>query len=740
MAMKELPPLRENPREADALDGQRIALVRGRWTAQDAYVMARDRQVEEAVRMLSGRQWDMWSDVLGRFVDVTRYMSDDEKRWRQRPQLDYLRFWFRLTLAKPTENPPIISFQPASPDRSDAMLAEVMDTVWKVLWREAEMDQNTQRLIAWMLAAGEAYLKSRIDYTQGPERELTGPAMLSLMGPDGSPIERALPNVPFGPDGSPLAQIVPEGDDPYGGYEVTGEPHKQKQGKLCVDVLGPLEVRAQWGANIPWNKKRWMIHRSYLAPEDVYERFGIEATPDMVAKDGASAGMLERMLFQGGMYGAFGHQIGGQEAGNPPEGEGFVAVDEMWEMPSQQFPEGRLCVVTQSHVLHDSARPFECEAAGPIRQAMCEYVPGRPFGSTPLEVMIPLQKRLNRIEAQIAEHTNLMTNPIMLLGDGIDDVTNAPGQRVEGGLTPDGTPLIGYASPPSLGADVWRDAAHIKEHLFIVGGIPGSEGSAPTENASGELVSQLRYNADRQVGNAAQSAVRAIGDVAQDWVPMLRTMWTDEQFITYAGEDGVARTLTVLPEMLDGSVHVEPVVESMLPEGRQERQQRVMGLYGSGMFGDPMSPEAKSHALSLARFPHLGRAVRPGGVDRVTAEQNLGRILQGAKAAELPILEQYRLGTFKDVTREFIASPEYLKLDPAIQAEFQAYYEALAVAEVVQAQGEMVRQGVVQEQAAVAQAGLQSKVQEILPPPDESGTKPPGSPPEKKKSAGGKAA
>jgi hypothetical protein len=42
----------------------------------------------------------------GRFVDVLQYMRDEKRKHRMRPVMDYLGYWYVLTLSKATENPP----------------------------------------------------------------------------------------------------------------------------------------------------------------------------------------------------------------------------------------------------------------------------------------------------------------------------------------------------------------------------------------------------------------------------------------------------------------------------------------------------------------------------------------------------------------------------------------------------------------------------------------------------------
>jgi hypothetical protein len=248
-------------------------------------------------------------------------------------------------------------------------------------------------------------------------------------------------------------------------------------------------------------------------------------------------------------------------------------------------------------------------------------------------------------------------------------------------------------------------------------GIPGSEGTAPTADASGELVEQLRYNADRAVSGVAHALVRAEAGIARDWLAIVRETWTTEKVLTYAGEDSVARTVTVLPEMFDGAVNVRPVMDSALPETRAEKRQRITTDYMNGIFGMPGSPEAIQWYQQNVGYPNLNRAWRPGGVDRMTAEKNLNTLARGAPASEIVLYEQYNFPVHLQVTRDFIAAPEFLKLDEPIRQQVLDHYYTLQGASVSAALQQQKIQGATMMATTALAAQQQNQMQRLLPQP-----------------------
>jgi hypothetical protein len=693
----------------DGFDADRVKLVRDRWSGQNAALLRRDRTIEENIRMLAGRQWDVWSPVYGSFVDPTRYMSDSERRWRQRPVVNLLQYWFLMTHARVTETPPIITFQPASADRKDAQLAEVMDTVFKTLWLgDLNMDDVTTRAAAWLIAAGETYLETCAEYGSD-QFMLKGPATLSMQAQDGSTIERDTGEpVPYGRDGVALASLVEQDGGEYGydvpdfdaeGYE--GEsPAYVHEGTPKVNVYSPLEIRAEWGANIPWIDKRWIVIRRYLPVEVVKARWGIEVVADSTGAAGdisGGAGALQSMLFGAGHFQAVGNNTMGS-GDDQSAAESYVTVDTMWEKPTEQTPEdqdeefpagGRLLIVTPTHVLHDSMRPFKTKAAGPIQRAQFVQMPGRAgLGSTPLEQMVPIQKTYNRGWAQILEHRNRCTNPILVCDEnsGVSDqVTNLPGQKITADFGVSQQPAY-YLSPPALPGDVWRTQEMLFDLLMRLGSISGSDGQAPTDDASGELVAQLRFNSDRPVSIAVRSMAYALAGVADDLVAVLPTCWPADKIITTAGEDNVLRTVSVLPEMWDGHVNVRPDITSAIPESQPARQAKLERWWMQGAFGDPMT-QGRQTFLEMVNFPNIARALRAeGGVDKVTCERFLTMLSQGAPAQSIPLIPQYNYQVFIGVTRDHMAAPEFLQYEEPVKKEFLMFFEILLMAAATAAQ------------------------------------------------------
>ncbi len=665
-------------------DNQRIAWAVYLWDSQDDSVRRRDRQIEENIRMLAGQQWSVFNPRLGRFVDVTAWMSNEEKKWRQRPVFNRLLPWFIITHARMTENPPIVTFVPG-PDRIDSMLAATLDVIFKAQWRNINMASIWDKASAWLIPSGMVYLESTINTNRGDFVRFEGEAdeedMADLLPEQQEALSQVVGSIGFDAEGRP--QFDPETGEPLGPEAA----HSERKGDLDVRMLNAVQVRGEWGP-ADWHDKAWHMTRTFHTVNDIFETYGIDLIGSQHPNQGGSdTGVLERLTYGSGYFGAADPNVMSPDfSTNVVIPEPTVELLTLWHRPakfagmeeSEDEPGGRLLVLTRERVLHDSTRPVAYRYTSPIRRFSFVELPGRPAGgTTPQESMNQPQRMYNKVAAGLLEHTNLSVNPIKIIDSqsGLEErqVTNRPGLTLKVNRR-ERIPPFEWMTPPQLSSDTYKTLEFLRQEISELGNLEGTEGAAPTPDSSGELVKELRFNSDRFLGPTMRRAAEEFGRMTEDWMAIFPVLYDEEQILTYGGEDNVARTIVVSPEMFElGTVNVVPDVESMLPEGRGERQKNITALYANGLFGVPGSPQAISSFFELSRFPHLGRTGKFGGVHRVTADQENGKLLQGVPFTEIPVFEWYNDLVHLLSHEEFMSSPEFLEIDPIIQQGFEQH-------------------------------------------------------------------
>ncbi len=108
------------------------------------------------------------------------------------------------------------------------------------------------------------------------------------------------------------------------------------------------------------------------------------------------------------------------------------------------------------------------------------------------------------------------------------------------------------------------------------------------------------------------------------------------------------------------------------------------------------------------------------------AAQNVGKLLQGTPAVQIPILEVYDHEIHLHVLVRFMKTPEYLKTPPETMEQIELYRQRLMRAQMFAAQNAAQRELMMTAPIAAAEAqaaaeiegGAESTRQAIAPPPD----------------------
>ncbi len=123
------------------------------WEDWESAYRAWWRLVEENVRMLAGRHFDVFIEALGDFVDLRSWLRSADDLWREYPTFGWVSHYYKLTLSKLTENVPAIGYLPSSADERDARLARIMEPLFKHLWNHSlHLPEQMFRLYGWVIA------------------------------------------------------------------------------------------------------------------------------------------------------------------------------------------------------------------------------------------------------------------------------------------------------------------------------------------------------------------------------------------------------------------------------------------------------------------------------------------------------------------------------------------------------------------------------------------------------------
>lgn len=639
------------------------------------------RQVEENVRNLAGYQYDAYIPELQEFVNLAQFFVPSDERWRRFPVDNWLtQRFFLQAIAKLTENPPVLGAMPGTSDQADADAALILDPWLKYQWHRMGMAEKLYQAYGWLLTAGAFVLKPWWDPSAGPSEKWVADATLNVLGES-----RTFTDAPYilGPDGEPVPHILTdEQGQPAvdgNGNPQFGPPRTQPLGDLNCLVIPPTAIIQPYGPEAPWEKP-WTVHEYYLTPQSVWERFGVDCTGE-VENSGPDDGyddLLRRMEYTS-YYG----NPANPEAniglffgtGQPEPVEGMVRVIERWERACDQYPQGRLSVCAGQEFCLDDVNPYTTPQRGKVVIPFHVFPkPGLPFrqeGHMDLENLIPLARAKNRMLGGKLDATALNEQPIRLVnvnavGDDQDEKLNQPGGIVyHNGTTGD---PVKYLTPPALPSALKDMDEWLTEELEAMAGISAPPSAPVSSDPSGELLREQRFDADRPWGATLRYGGEEWGRFGQTLVDIAAVCQSDERFVTIAGEDQIARFLTVRPQLFEGSVHVRVSPESAVLETRQDKQNRLMNLY---IAMSKLPPPLAQQLAKAMNVPDLQRAVLPNAAAWGTAQQNIAWMWQTGQVA--PVLPEQDHQTFLDAIHDFQQGPHWQTATPQQQQALRLF-------------------------------------------------------------------
>lgn len=647
-------------------DEERILEVIGQlW---EGYANARKpwlRQVEEHVRMLSGRQYDEYIPALDGFVDVSTFFGDltGDQQWRDKPVFNWLAtVWFPLSLAKLTENPITLGATPASPDARDATKARLFDQFFKYQWRQMAMEKRRYALYGWLLTCGRAVLELQWDPDRGPSEYFYGPATIDL--PDGT--RATIPNAPYtvDPDEGPVPALAY--DETAGEVVQTASAYRHTLGDLACHVVTPTAIVFPYGSEDA-NEKPWALKQCLMSVDEIEAKWGVRVEPDVKSKTNDLVLSLE----YDSPYGMPNNLEGARATGfgfRPPPvvTEGKVTVWYYWHRVCAQYPQGRLLVCTSDRVLEDGPNPYITEDRAvdvfPFFVFDRPLFPWRQEGTTEMEAMTPIQRAQNRRLGASMDAVDYNEQPTRMVNRAAVSEDAAQAFNTRGGIVyydPVGGDPAKFLEPPGLPAGSIEMAGVLQQKLDLFGKVGiGSSGNAVTPTASGELQREVRFDADRAWGATLRMHSYVWAEFARTMMDIAAVRMEDERLLAISGEDNAADYLTVSADLFQGAIDVTPAPESAILETRADKQARIKELIAMGLPAEV--------GLKVLGYPDLQRALRPGGEAYSVQVEEIVQMVQsgGVPATVLPEdNDEVHLG----VLLEHMNSRVFRTYDPAIQ-------------------------------------------------------------------------
>jgi hypothetical protein len=342
---------------------------------------------------------------------------------------------------------------------------------------------------------------------------------------------------------------------------MTGQPLKQREGEIDVKVLRQDQVG--WHPNASFEDSRYYVVRIAQPVEDVMERADYAGPKKEGDKGGLAADATTAAL-------------------ELQDGDGemdLVFVYHYLERPSAKFPQGRYFPVANDLIIGDVfTYPLWQHDRPCVHRLPWFERPHRQRSMGIGELVIDVQRSINRIVNQLVAWRNLVLSPQVFAPDGAlkTAITDEPGK------------VFTYRA--TGGKPEWRDVPEIPTSLFKdleqayadMDYLAGGAVSLPAGLESGSGVQavnerEMNFRA-MQVANLA----RWWSELGESLLILMQQHYTEERLIVVQGRFGAEIIPDFMGEDIQGWGTVRVAEASLEPRTRAAQEAKIMAFADKG--------------------------------------------------------------------------------------------------------------------------------------------------------------
>jgi hypothetical protein len=542
--------------------------VQGAWRLRDSLKHYLERQWYQNIAWYNGHQYLFWDQFANNLRELPA------PSYRARMTTNHLMPFARTIAAKLHGNPPVWDVLPATNDSVDILTAEISNQVLSSNWYTMQMRRKYMQALWWVCTTGNAFIKQ-------------------VWNPDGGP--------PVFQSANPDDEIGFEYDEDLAIGEI--EAHVVSGFDLLIDPNCSDFMDARWAmesrlVHVEELKEKWdgvnidKIRKGSTSSQTNYSFFGEQLKKMLPAGQGRRTNPL-----------SFGGNRGDEQGD-------MVVVHELWVKP---FARGRLKhgffgVIAGEEVLHAGKHPYMHRKL-PYVHLKEIPVPGRVWGASSLEHLIPLQQSLNRTKSQLIENRNLLGNPKLLVprGSGISNtaLTSEPGEKVH--YNPGFAPETMQASPmPSYIERMLDDDRRDMEDIAGIHEV--SQGQATGQLRGSQGIMALLESDETRFRPVMEAFQLSIEEVGRQNLALAAQFITEERLAKAVGSNDELAMFTYTGSDLLGTANTLPGVDyldvrvrtvSGMPNNRIAQQEMIKGLVQDGIFNPREDPKDKRLVLKL---------------------------------------------------------------------------------------------------------------------------------------------
>ena len=386
------------------------------------------------------------------------------------------------------------------------------------------------------------------------------------------------------------------------GQAETGE--KVYEGKPDTVICSFFEIFPSSLSVEGVQKQRWVIHAKAAHVDEIMEMYGKQLKGREVNAYSLSATEIG--------VGGLGYASQQPRVRSLRE-KNHEIILECWETPSAQYPEGRLIIVAGDTLLaYHEKLPYMIGDDGtpglPFVKQLSIRIPGRFFGRSVIERLIPVQRQYNNLQNRITEYLNRMTIGILEVEEGsIENIEDLEEFGAEPGMI-----LYrkkGFESPRfmeynTLPGEFRANLDWCINEFVRISGVSelSRDSSIPTGTGSGIALNVLKEQDDTRMSLPADYIRKSVMQVGTQWLRVLKQFASGPRILRYVGQDNDVQVLDwEASDITSDDIEVEN--ENELTTTPAQREQRIKDFMDAGLFNDPatgvMDPRMRAKILDM---------------------------------------------------------------------------------------------------------------------------------------------
>lgn len=388
-------------------------------------------------------------------------MEEQERQffWQEREVFNHIAPIYDIRYAKLSSIKPEINIIPATNDERDKQSAKLSKKVFKSVKNRLAIDEKINQAIKWSEVCGTVFYKVGWNSKSG---------IVIGKNEDGSAI---------------------------------------RSGEVEFSVVSPFEIYPDSSTCERIEDCQSIIHAKVYSVETIKSMYGVNVKGENVrtfSLDGAvnSVGGL-------GYNGTTSKLI-------DVERKNSAVVIERYEKESEEYPFGRLTIVAGDKLVYDGELPFAVGTDGkrdfPFIKQTSNIEPGRFWGTSVIERLVPVQRAYNAVKNRKHEFINRLSLGVLSVEDGSVDLDNleqdglCPGKVLvyrQGAIEPK------YLQGENLPSGINQEEEFLLEEFTKISGVSDLVNAGTISSNISGIALELMISQDQARLNASVESIKA---------------------------------------------------------------------------------------------------------------------------------------------------------------------------------------------------------------------------------------